>query len=308
MNPSMKHRIVHITLLATITLAYSPRGLQAQQAGGADTCKHTITGEVQIFELNSKVFENSRPARVFLPPGYNDAENKDRKYPVLYMLDGQNLFDACTAFDHVHEWEIDETVTRLVKEGKIEPLIVVGLDNAREKRAQEYLPWKDNLQAPTMPEPAGNHMLEFLLKDVMPVIEQKYRIAKGPENTAIGGSSYGGVAALYVGINAPLVFGKVLAESAVLWVGNGQLLRDTVSLPVGPKKVFLGYGGKEWDAPGGNEAVIKMIRIVEANLKGAILNPADVKVTIDAEAHHNEQAWAKRFPEAITFLFPAKPK
>jgi predicted alpha/beta superfamily hydrolase len=305
---SMHRRFLPALLLTAAAWACSPHLSFAQQTAAADTCKSTITGEVQTFELASKIFENSRAVRVFLPPGYSEPDNKDRRYPVLYMLDGQNLFDACTAFDHVHEWEIDETITRLVKEGKIEPLVVVGLDNAREKRAYEYLAWKDNLQNPAMADPAGNRLPEFFLKEVMPLIEQKYRIAKGPENTAIGGSSYGGVAALYVGIHAPLVFGKVLAESPVLWVGNGQILRDTVGLPVAPQKVFLGYGGKEWDISGGNEAVIKMIHTAETNLKNAIFRSAEVKVVIAPEAHHNEQAWAQRFPEAVTFLFPANPK
>src|ERR1039458_7951978 len=87
---------------------------------------------------------------------------------------------------------------------------VVGLDNAREKRAFEYLAWRDGLQNPGGPATAGTRLPEFLNKDVMPVIESRYRIAKGRENTGVGGSSYGGVAALYVGIDIPLVFGKVL--------------------------------------------------------------------------------------------------
>jgi predicted alpha/beta superfamily hydrolase len=96
------------------------------------------------------------------------------------MFDGQNLFDACLAFDHVHEWQMDETVTRLVGGGKMEPLIVVGFDNARVKRAYEYLPWPDSIQAPGAQAPAGQRLPEFLTKEVMPVIEGRYRVAKRP--------------------------------------------------------------------------------------------------------------------------------
>lgn len=268
-------------------------------------CTSTVVGTVQTFELKSAVFDYTRTVRVFLPPGYNDAANHDRRYPVLYMFDGQNLFDACLAFDHVHEWQVDETVTRLVAEHKIEPLIVVGLDNAREKRAFEYLPWPDDVQNPGGPPPAGARLPEFLIKEVMPTIADRYRVAKDRENTAIGGSSYGGVAALYVGLDAPMVFGKVLAESPVFWVGNGQLVRATSTLAVGPIKVFIGYGGKEGDVSAANEAEVKMIKMVESNLKNALYSPSEVKFIFDPEARHNEQAWAQRLPEALTFLFPA---
>lgn len=270
----------------------------------AKPCTPTVVGTVETFELKSTVFDNTRTVRVFLPPGYSDAANRDRHYPVLYMFDGQNLFDACLAYDHVHEWQVDESVTRLAGESKIEPLIVVGLDNAREKRAFEYLPWPDNIQDPGGPATGGVRLPEFLIKEVMPVIEGRYRIAKGRENTAIGGSSYGGVAALYVGLDAPIVFGKVLAESPTLWIGNGRFARETSVLAVGPIKTFIGYGGKETDIPGVTEAEVKIIRQIESNLKNALYSPSEVKFVFDPEARHNEEAWSKRLPEALTFLFP----
>lgn len=268
-------------------------------------CAHTIIGQVQTFELPSQVFNYTRTVRVFLPPGYDDDGNRDRKYPVLYMFDAQNIFDACTAYGG-HEWQVDETVTRLTKEGAIEPLIVVGLDNAKENRYYEYLAFGDNIQNPGSPEPLGRRMPEFLIKEVMPVIEGKYRIAKGRENTGVAGSSYGGFAAIYVGVNAPGVFGKVLAESPVFWVGNGAIVRETSGLAMAPLKVFMAYGMKEWDLPGANEAEVKMIHQVETNLKSALVSPSDVKIVIEPDARHNEQAWAKRLPDALTFLFPAK--
>lgn len=278
---------------------------QKNNAGTQSDCVHTITGEVQTFELSSRVFNTARTVRVFLPPGYGDVENRDRKYPVLYMFDAQNLFDACTGYGG-HEWQVDETVTRLVKDGAIEPLIVVGLDNAGVNRAFEYLAYADDIQNPGSPEPQGSRLPEFLIKDVMPVVEGKYRIAKGRENTGIGGSSYGGFAAIYVSVHAPTLFGKVLVESPVFWVGNGVIVRETNSLAMAPLKVFMAYGMKEWDMPGANEAEVKMIHQVEANLKSAFVSPSDVKIVVEPDARHNEQAWAKRLPDALEFLFPAK--
>jgi len=290
-------------VLAALLLCWFP------SLAGAQTpkqCVPTVVGTLETFELPSKVFDFTRTVRVFLPPGYSDAANRERRYPVLYMFDGQNLFDACLAFDHVHEWQVDETVTRLVGEGKIEPLIVVGLDNAKEKRAFEYLAWNDDIQNPGGAATGGERLPEFLIKEVMPAIAGKYRIATGRENTGIGGSSYGGFAALYVGISAPVVFGKVLAESPILLPGNAKLVRETSYLAMAPLKVFMAFGGKELDYPGANEGHVRMIRQVETNLKNALVSPSEVKVVVDPEAHHSEEAWAKRFPEAITFLFPAR--
>jgi len=289
--------------VVALVLAWVPPPTIAQTT---KDCTPTVVGTLETFELPSKVFDYARTVRVFLPPGYNEPANRERHYPVLYMFDGQNLFDACLAYDHVHEWQVDETVTRLVGEGKIEPLIVVGLDNAKEKRAFEYLPWKDNIQNPGGPASGGDRMPEFLINEVMPAIAGKYRVATGKENTGIGGSSYGGIAALYVGISAPTVFGKVLAESPVLWPGNGKLVRETSFLAMAPQRVFMAYGGKEWDLPGANAAEVRMIQQVETNLKNSLMSPSEVKFVFDPEAHHNEEAWAKRLPEAMKFLFPAR--
>ena len=295
-------RLARQAIVLALTLATLPL---FSQTPAAQPCTPTVVGTLETFELPSKVFDYTRTVRVFLPPGYSEVANRERRYPVLYMLDGQNLFDACLSFDHAHEWQVDETVTRLVGEGKIEPLIVVGLDNAREKRAFEYLPWPDDIQNPGGPPTAGMRLPEFLIKEVMPVIEGKYRVAKGRENTGIGGSSYGGVAALYVGLDAPLVFGKVLAESPTITIGNGKIGRETSPLAIGPVKLFMGYGGKEYDAPGANEAEVRMLHLIEANLKNAFYSPSEVRFVFDPDGHHNEEAWAKRLPEALMFLFPA---
>jgi predicted alpha/beta superfamily hydrolase len=280
--------------------------LPATEAQTPKECTPTVVGTLETFELPSKVFDFTRTVRVFLPPGYSNTANRERHYPVLYMLDGQNLFDACLAYDHVHEWQVDETVTRLVGESKIEPLIVVGLDNAKEKRPYEYLAWNDNLQNPGGTATAGDRLPEFLIKEVMPAVASKYRIAQGRDNTGIGGSSYGGFAALYVGINAPTVLGKVLAESPILFSGNAKIVRETSYLAMAPLKVFMAFGGKELDYPGANEGEVRIIRQVESNLKNALVPPSEVKVVVDPEARHNEEAWAKRLPEALTFLFPAR--
>ena len=282
--------------------------LAAQTAAQpTDTCKHTVTGVVENFELTSKIFENTRTIRVLLPPGYSDEANKDKRYPVLYMLDGQNLFDVCLSFNKKQEWRVDETVLELTNTGAIPPMIVVGIDNAGAQRSREYLPWKDNLFQPKMAEPEGRRHPEFLETEVMPAIDSKYRTAKGAENTAIGGSSYGGVAALYAAVTRPDLFSKAIVESPVLWMWNGELLRLTSPLPVGPRKVFIGVGDKEFGRAEEDALMVKLVRMLETNLKGALIRPVEVKTVIGVDGLHNEGEWARRFPEAIKFLYGSKP-
>ncbi len=272
---------------------------------GAQTapCKSTVTGDVRNLQLKSTIFANTRTVRVLLPPGYNAPENKDRRYPVLYMLDGQNLFDACLSNVSHHEWEVDETVDRLVQEKAIPPIIVVGIDNAEARRPEEYLPYKDFVYNPDMPEPEGKKLPDFLTREVMPLIDSQYRTLKGHANTGIGGSSYGGDATLYVLMAKPQVFGYGLIESPVLWIGMGQLVRDTNPFVAAPTKIFIGVGGKELDSPMMQERLTSLVRMLESNLKTAGYNDSNLKVVIDPEAKHTEAAWAKRFPEALKFLF-----
>jgi len=107
----------------------------------APACRSTASGDLRLHRLDSRIFDNTRTIRVLLPPGYEALENRSRRYPVLYMLDGQNLFDACLSDVSHDEWGLDETVYRLVAEKKIPPLIVVGVDHAGKDRAFEYLPY-----------------------------------------------------------------------------------------------------------------------------------------------------------------------
>src|SRR2546428_8060833 len=117
-------------------------------AGGAQAqtqpCRSTVIGTVELVELTSRVFHNERYLRVWLPPGYADPANKDKRYPALYMMDGQTLFDGCTATgDGVSEWRIDEALTTLIAERTVPPLIVIGVDHMGVSRAHEYLPYRD---------------------------------------------------------------------------------------------------------------------------------------------------------------------
>lgn len=105
-------------------------------------CKSTATGDLRVQSFTSATFGDSQTIRVWLPPGYDAPANAGQSYPVLVMLDGQNLFDVCTS-GFGSEWQIDETLMRLIASGRWEPLIVVGIDNAGARRSDEFLPYPD---------------------------------------------------------------------------------------------------------------------------------------------------------------------
>jgi predicted alpha/beta superfamily hydrolase len=280
-------------VLVAVSLADAP----------AAPCQSTVTGDLRMLSLTSHIFGNTRTIRVLVPPGYDAPENATRSYPVLYMLDGQNLFDACLSIYSHHEWEVDETVYRLIREHKIPPMIVVGIDDAGKDRAAEYLPYKDDEGNPTMPEPSGKKFPDFLTEEVMPLIDGRYRTLRGHDNTGIGGSSYGGVAALYALLAKPQQFGFGLIESAPLRIGMGQLVRDTVHTEARPNRIFFGFGGKEADNPAANDALIDVVRQVQANFAAIGYDESRLRVEIDPEGHHTEAAWAKRLPDALIFLY-----
>jgi predicted alpha/beta superfamily hydrolase len=275
----------------------------AQDTKAPATCRSTVSGDVRFHEIESRVFGNKRTIRVSLPPGYEESGNASKRYPVLYMLDGQNLFDACLSdVSHV-EWGLDETVTRLVKERSMPPMIVVGVDHAGPKRAHEYIPYKDYVGNPDMDEPAGKRFPDFLVGEVMPLVNERYRTLRGQPNTGIGGSSYGGVATLYALLARPQEFGYGLIESPTLWIGMGQLVRDTSPLVALPQKVFVAFGGREGSDPVIVDKMVGLIRVVESNFRTAGYDESRFRFVFEPEAEHNETAWARRLPDALTFLF-----
>jgi len=276
---------------------------RAQAAAPTVACKSTVSGDLRLHTLKSAIFGNERTIRVLLPAGYGDAANADRRYPVLYMLDGQNVFDACLSDVSKHEWGVDETVRKLVAENRIPPLIVVGVDHAGKDRAHEYLPYKDFFGNPDMDEPGGKRFPDFMTREVMPLVDGNYRTLTGQPNTGIGGSSYGGVASLYALLAKPTVFGYGLIESPVVWIGMGQLVRDTSPLVAMPRKVFVAFGGKEAPDPVTSERMIGMIRQVESNFQAAGYDETNFRFVVDPDAVHTEAAWEKRLPGALSFLF-----
>ena len=258
------------------------------------------TGDLRLHEFRSRIFKNTRFLRVWLPPGYDDAENGDRFYPVLYLNDGQNLFESSTAFGGV-EWGVDETADRLICEGTIRPLIIVGIDNTGNDRIREYMPHRS--MHPMMLRVQGRRYPDFLIREVMPFVENTYRIATSPENTGLGGSSLGALIALYTAISRPGVIGRLLLESPSLWASNRQAIKESRAVRIWPEKIFLAAGTAEAGTPERSRTVVDDVRELAAIMRRAVLSESRLRMVIKDGAGHTESAWGERFPEALQFLF-----
>jgi len=260
----------------------------------------SATGDLRLHEFRSRVFRNTRFLRVWLPPGYEDAASAGRRYPVLYLNDGQNLFEAATSFTGV-EWQVDETGDRLIREGVVPPMILVGMDNAGRERIREYMPHRS--LHPMMLRAHGTRYPAFLFKEVMPFVAGNYRVANGPENTGLGGSSLGALIALYTVAVRPGVIGRLLLESPSLWASNRQMIRQSRGVKRWPERIFLATGTAEAGRRDKDQSVVDDVRELAGIMHRAGLDDTRLKLVVDDSATHHESAWARRFPEALTFLF-----
>jgi predicted alpha/beta superfamily hydrolase len=260
----------------------------------------SATGDLRLHPFPSRIFHNSRFLRVWLPPGYDDPADAGQHYPVLYLNDGQNLFEAKTSFTGV-EWQVDETADCLIREGAIPPMMIVGIDNAAKDRIREYMPRRS--LHPMMLRVQGARYPSFLMNEVMPFVARNYRVATGPENTGLGGSSLGALIALYTARVRPWVFGRLLVESPSLWAANRQAIREARNVKRWPERIFLAAGTAEAGRKDRDQSVVDDVRELAGILRRAGLDDTRLKLVIEEGATHHESAWARRFPEALTFLF-----
>lgn len=269
--------------------------------------KMDVTGDVRRLEIRGGAggAENfMRDAMVWLPPGYSDPENADREYPVLYMMDGQNVFEQLDGVPG--EWGADEAAQRLVESGEVEPMIIVAIPHAGEHRLREYLP-VGQIQGNSGD---GAAFVSWLRREVMPRVERSFRVKAGPEHTAIGGASLGGAISLYASTRHPDVFGKAIVESLPMLYDNGKAARAYLdSVAAWPQKMFVGMGGREVSNNNRdnerNKAYVAWAKELDGRLADAGLESDQRMLVIDEDANHNEIAWSERFPEALKFLFPA---
>jgi predicted alpha/beta superfamily hydrolase len=254
---------------------------------------HTLTGDIRTHEcFHSRFLEHDRTVLVYLPPDY-DPESA-RRYPTLYLHDGQNVFDQATSFGD--EWHVDETAQELITSGRIEPIIVVGVYNSGEHRVDEYTPTAAGKDG------AGGHADDYgrmLVEELKPFIDATYKTFPGAANTAMGGSSLGGLLTMHLGLRYPTAFGKLAVLSPSVWWDDRVILREVAALRTkGPQRIWLDAGVRE------GERVIADARALRDALvaKGWTLGD-DLQYVEAEDGEHNERSWGARVGAVLEFLF-----
>ena len=242
----------------------------------------------------------TRRITVWLPPGFK-RRLQTYRYSVLYLNDGQNLFDPSRAFAGA-TWQVGETAADLVRRRRIPPMLIVGIDHGEGRRAREYLPVEDE-RNPTARRPLGREYAEFVTREVMPFVNRTYPVLRTASATGLGGSSYGAVAALYTALVKPGTFGRLLIESPSLYVGRTHLLRMARKAERWPTRVYLGVGTSETGREDWNAETLGNVLKLEKILRRAGLGERRLKVRVAPGAAHTEDAWAARLPEALELLY-----
>lgn len=263
---------------------------------------HHVVGTLKIAcGVESPRLNNQRDIVVYLPPGY---AADDRRYPVLYMQDGQNLFDNATSY--AGEWGVDETMERLSREENLEA-IIVGVANMREKRLDEYTPFHD----PHLGGGLGNLYLAFLTHTLKPLIDRDFRTLPDRKNTGIMGSSMGGLISLYGFFRHPDVFGFAGVMSPSLWFAKGAIFPYIEAAPFRPGKIYLDAGTREHgdSRPGAmtprlhSRHYYASVRRLKRMLVRKGYRPIRDLLHIEEKwANHDEAAWARRLPAALSFF------
>jgi len=256
--------------------------------------EHTITGDVRTHEaFHSRFLEHDRTVMVYLPPDY-DPESADR-YPVLYLHDGQNVFDRATSFGE--EWHVDEFAEELIRAGEIEPLIVVAIYNTGEHRIDEYTPTPD---AGVGRGGRADDYGRMLVEELKPFIDTTYKTLPSAASTALGGSSLGGLLTMYLGLRYPTAFGRLAVMSPSVWWDDLVLLRNVEALTGKlPQRIWLDAGTEEGDD------TLEHVRALRDALVAKGWTIGDDLAYLEEEGGgHHEQSWGMRVERVLMFLFP----
>jgi predicted alpha/beta superfamily hydrolase len=262
--------------------------------------KHTLTGNIQCYrQFPSRTLGNRRDILIYLPPGYR--RFRRQQYPVLYLQDGQNVFDAATAFAGV-EWGVDETAQQLIRRRLIEPLIIVAVANTGPDRIHEYAPTRGIIDTRGKRKKRSRGLArkyaKFLIQELKPFIDSKYRTKPEAEFTGLGGSSLGALLTMTLGLWFPKVFTRLAVLSPSVWWDEEVIVRGVLALEKKlPLKIWLDTGSAE---PGWERA---------RNLCAALIDRGwnlydDLEYHEFEGADHSEAAWAARVDPVLRFLYP----
>jgi predicted alpha/beta superfamily hydrolase len=247
----------------------------------------------KIQQFPSKFLTKKRDVIVYLPGIYD--KRPDMRFPVLYLEDGQNLFDPNTSFIHGMYWHIGETADRAIANAIVAPVIIVGIYNT-DKRMNEYTPTRDKKLGGGRADKYGR----MLVTELKPFIEKKYRTLSGPQHTGLGGSSLGGLLTVYLGIKYQQFFGKLAVLSPSVWWNQRAILDFVAQSRIKSRaRIWLDVGTKE-DA----HTVANVTALHDLLVRLGWRDGTDLHFQIFQGAQHNEDAWAQRVEPFLQYLFP----
>jgi predicted alpha/beta superfamily hydrolase len=262
---------------------------------GDDPAGHTVVGNVKrLPAVHSPQLHNARDILVYLPPSYS--AHPERRYPVLYMHDGQNLFDRATSFGA--EWEVDQTLDAASADGL--EAIVVGIPNLGDGRLDEYSPWRDEK---IQKGGQGDLYLDFIIHTVKPMIDADFRTRPERDGTGIAGSSMGGLISLYAFFRDPEVFGFCGVMSPALWYAARAIYGFVEAAPFVPGRVYVDVGTNE-----GREELTDVRHIKDVLASKGYKQGEDLLYVVEMGGAHNEEAWARRLRRELHFLLGVPPK
>jgi predicted alpha/beta superfamily hydrolase len=249
--------------------------------------RRTPPGVLEVIpQVHSPELGNSRDVLVYLPSAYAKTE---RRFPVLYMHDGQNLFDPDTSY--AGEWGVDVALARAPRKGR--RAIIVGIPNMGMERIREYSPFVDERTGGGL----GDAYLDFLVGTVKPMIDERYRTLPEPKSTGIVGSSLGGLISLYAFFRRPSAFGIAGVMSPALWFANGAIFPFVEASPYVPGRIYLDVGTREGPQTLANARLMRDLLVEKGYRLGK-----DLSWVEDTGGMHNERAWGRRFRTALPFL------
>ena len=273
-----------ITSVLSISMVFSQNTSEKKTTASSNVS--LLKKEFVIPNLNAI----SHKVWIYLPPNYDQTS---KKYPVIYMHDAQNLFDAATSY--AGEWEVDETLNKLYeKTGK--GFIVVGIENGGEERLNEYTPWENKKYGGGK----GAIYVDFIVKTLKPYIDDQYRTKKQQKHTGLMGSSLGGLISYYGGLQYPKTFGKIGALSTSFWYSENVVDFTQEKGNLKNVKLFLLVGGKEGDDTD------KDTQKMEKLLLKTGFKPKNLKTKINPEGKHNEAFWRSEFSAIVSWLYHIK--
>ena len=253
----------------------------------------------RVYEFRSAIVPEVRDVMVYLPPQYFDpACNEDARFPVLYLHDGQNLFDGKTSYIPGRTWRADTTADELTLAGEMEPVILVGVANTGLRRMAEYTPTRDF----KMGGGEGRTYGRLLMEELKPFIDETFRTKPAAEYTALGGSSLGGLISLYLGLENPSVFGRLAVMSPSLWWDHRSIFQFFHGTEVRPEfkilKIWMDMGTAEGVRHVRDADLLYQMLVERGWQTGTNLMYEKVEGAV-----HDENAWADRFGDVLRFLF-----